>query len=84
MGSSSLGFSYKVLRYLRDPAVATWRKAAAALSLLYVVSPVDVIPDIIPVVGWLDDLGVVGLAVAFVLREVRRHAKRVDTPSPSP
>lgn len=27
----------------------------AALSLLYVVSPVDFLPDIIPVIGWLDD-----------------------------
>ena len=37
-----------------------------ALAAVYVISPVDLIPDVIPVVGWIDDLGVVILAVASV------------------
>ena len=37
-----------------------------ALAALYVISPIDLIPDVIPVVGWIDDLGVVMLAVASV------------------
>lgn len=35
-------------------------------ALLYLVSPLDCIPDIIPVVGWLDDIGVLALAISFV------------------
>ena len=34
-------------------------------ALLYVICPIDVIPDMIPVVGWLDDIGVLGLAVYY-------------------
>ena len=30
------------------------------LGILYVLSPIDFIPDVIPVVGWLDDIGVLG------------------------
>ncbi len=33
------------------------------LSALYVLSPVDLIPDVIPIVGWLDDIGVLGFLV---------------------
>lgn len=36
-------------------------------ALLYLVSPLDCIPDIIPVVGWLDDIGVLALVVKFVM-----------------
>ncbi|MHC5352789.1 YkvA family protein [Myroides sp. LJL115] len=38
--------------------------AIIGASILYVVSPIDAIPDIIPVLGWTDDMGVVGVAVA--------------------
>lgn len=30
------------------------------LGILYVLSPIDFIPDVIPVIGWLDDIGVIG------------------------
>lgn len=35
-------------------------------ALLYWLSPVDAIPDVLPVVGWLDDIGVLAMAVSFV------------------
>ena len=37
-------------------------------ALLYVVSPVDLAPDLIPAVGWLDDLIVLGLLLWFLSR----------------
>jgi uncharacterized membrane protein YkvA (DUF1232 family) len=51
------------VRLLREPAVPLGVKALTALPLLYVVSPIDLLPDIIPVIGQLDDLGVVLAAI---------------------
>lgn len=33
------------------------------LGLLYVISPIDLLPDVIPVLGWCDDLGVIGFVI---------------------
>ena len=46
-------------RLFRDRRVSIWPKALLLLGLLYVISPVDLIPDVIPFVGELDDLVVV-------------------------
>lgn len=46
---------------------AKWKRAIIALlALLYILSPLDLIPDVIPVVGWLDDLGVLAWAARQV------------------
>lgn len=33
------------------------------LGLIYIISPLDLIPDVVPIVGWLDDLVVLELSV---------------------
>lgn len=35
-------------------------------AVLYVLSPLDIVPDLIPVLGWLDDLGVLALLVRYL------------------
>ena len=35
-------------------------------ALLYFISPIDCIPDVLPIVGWMDDIGVLALAMGFV------------------
>ncbi len=42
-------------------------------SILYLFSPVDVIPDVIPVIGWLDDVGVLALCMSFVRADLTRY-----------
>ena len=56
---------------VRSPRVPRWKKLLVLAAAAYVVLPVDLIPDVIPVFGWLDDLGVVGLAVAWLTHEAR-------------
>jgi uncharacterized membrane protein YkvA (DUF1232 family) len=62
-------------RYLRDAAVPRWRRSLVFLAGAYVLMPFDLIPDAIPVLGWLDDLGVIAAVLAFVSRDVARHAR---------
>ncbi len=46
---------------------------AIAGSLLYVLSPIDVIPDFLPVVGYLDDAGVIALCMNFVKADLDKY-----------
>ena len=55
-------------RALRDPRAPWYVKALAAAMALYAISPVDVVPDFIPLHGQLDDLVVIPLAIALMVR----------------
>lgn len=57
---------------LRDPKVPLLAKAAAALPVLYLLMPADLIPDVIPVLGWLDDIAALPLAALLFQRLVPR------------
>jgi uncharacterized membrane protein YkvA (DUF1232 family) len=52
----------------RDPRVPWYAKALAALVAGYALSPIDLIPDFIPVVGYLDDVILVPLGIVLVIR----------------
>ena len=49
---------------------ATWALIAGALA--YVIMPIDIIPDFIPVVGWLDDAAVLAATIAKLSGEISR------------
>jgi len=55
---------------LQHPLSPRWLKPAVALMVLYVVSPVDFIPDVVPLLGVVDDVVLVPLAIRFVLRRL--------------
>ena len=55
-------------RLLREPAVPLVTKAVMPLALMYMISPIDVLPDFIPVFGQLDDLALVYVALKLFLR----------------
>ncbi len=54
----------------KSPDTPASAKAIIIGALLYAVSPLDVIPDVIPVLGLTDDAGVIGLAFTQVMRLV--------------
>ena len=62
-----------LFRLLRDPRVALRRKVVAAGAAVYVVSPIDLIPDFIPVAGQVDDALIVALAVTHLIEGASRE-----------
>jgi len=52
----------------RDPSTPWYAKAVAACTLAYALSPIDLIPDFVPALGYLDDLIIVPAGIALALR----------------
>ena len=56
------------LRLLREPRVPLLTKLVPTLGALYVISPLDLVPDFLPVIGQLDDLALMLVAIEVFLR----------------
>jgi uncharacterized membrane protein YkvA (DUF1232 family) len=54
----------------RDPRVPWYAKAMAACVAAYALSPIDLIPDFVPVLGYLDDVIIVPLGIWLAVRMV--------------
>src|SRR3954470_14793207 len=57
-------------RLRKDPRVPRRAKLAVAFAGLWVLSPIDLIPEFLPVIGPLDDVVVVALALRYAARQV--------------
>lgn len=57
----------------RDPRTPIVAKVLAGVVVAYALSPIDLIPDFIPVIGLLDDLVLLPLGIAIVLRLIPRE-----------
>jgi uncharacterized membrane protein YkvA (DUF1232 family) len=55
---------------LRHPAAPGWLKLGTAMIALYLLSPIDLIPDTLPLIGVVDDLVLVPLAIRFLLKRL--------------
>ena len=67
----------------RDPHVPWFAKALALVVAAYAVSPVDLIPDFIPIIGYLDDIIIVPLGIYLVVKLIppdvmADHRKRAE------
>ena len=56
--------------YLHSGRVTGFEKFLLGAALLYLVTPSDLIPDWLPVAGWMDDLGMAGLVLAFIAQRL--------------
>ena len=61
-----------LIRLLKDPRVSSADKAILAGTILYVISPIDVLPDFIPFIGLVDDSYLIGISVLRLLNRADR------------
>src|SRR5512144_2140697 len=70
---------YAVYLAARDPRTPWYAKALVSLIIAYALSPIDLIPDFVPVLGYLDDLiivpGGIWLAIRLIPPEVLEEAR---------
>jgi len=86
-------------RLMLDPRVPLWVKTIVPASLIYLISPIDFVPDVIPGLGQLDDLAVIVIGVKLFIELcpseiVRQHMQELlgesnwhvepNAPAPSP
>lgn len=65
--------SYALYLAARDPRVPWYAKVLASAVVIYAVSPIDLIPDFIPVIGLLDDMIIIPLGLALALKMIPRE-----------
>lgn len=61
---------WALISYMRDGNVAWYRKSIVLAALIYFISPIDAIPDLAPLVGYLDDLGVITALLKYLGSEL--------------
>lgn len=62
--------------FLRD-AKTDWKpKALVVASIVYLIWPLDLVPDLAPFIGWLDDLGFVTIATGYLLHATNAYLKK--------
>jgi uncharacterized membrane protein YkvA (DUF1232 family) len=63
---------YALFLMIRDPRTARQAKlyafAITGLILIYIISPIDIVPDTIPLLGWMDDLLLIPLGLSLIER----------------
>lgn len=59
--------------YMRDPMVKWYRKAIVVAALVYFIVPLDAIPDLTPLFGYMDDLGVITALLKYLGSELMAY-----------
>lgn len=67
----------KLPKYMMDGENPKYKKIAIIFAVVYIISPIDAVPELFaPVVGWLDDLGVFTLLALFLKTELNNYQKK--------
>lgn len=73
------------MRFFRDKNAPKFPKVIAVLALIYVVSPVDFVPEVfVPFLGLLDDLGVATIAATWLASVAAKYANKDSTDGADP
>ncbi len=79
-----IGYMSAIWRFFRDPNGSKLGKLFVLAALVYVIMPIDFVPDLAPVIGWLDDLGVASLAIFYLARVAKQYRAASMMPRPEP
>lgn len=66
------GISY-AWRFLTDRKAGRWQKFFLLLAFLYVVWPLDFVPDVVVVIGWIDDAAALLVGVSSFMLALRKY-----------
>ncbi|MDY6834240.1 MAG: YkvA family protein [Chloroflexota bacterium] len=64
------GETYAIFLAYKDPRVPLYAKLLVAAIIIYALSPIDLIPDFIPIIGYLDDLVLIPLGIALAIKVI--------------
>lgn len=81
-GPHPIGYLSAIWRFFRDPKGSKLGKLFVLGTLVYVIMPIDFIPDLAPVIGWLDDLGMMSLAAFYLARVAKEYRAASILPQP--
>lgn len=62
-----------LFRYMKDAKIPWYRKSVVVAALAYFIMPLDVIPDMMPLIGYLDDFGVIAAVLGYLGKEIRPY-----------
>lgn len=62
-----------LFRYMTDEAIPWYKKSIVVAALVYFIMPFDAIPDMLPLIGYLDDFGVIAAVLAFLGKEIKPY-----------
>ena len=66
-GSEVVERALQLFYAAQDPGTPAWARGVIFAALGYFIAPLDAIPDLVPLAGFSDDLGVLALAIATVI-----------------
>ena len=64
---------YALYLAYKDPRVSWYAKIFIVILVGYVISPIDLIPDFIPIIGYLDDLIILSLGIVLAIKMIPRE-----------
>lgn len=65
-------------RAFLSPATPLYLKALMLLVPAYLLMPIDIIPDVVPILGWIDDAIIIPLLVSWIVSLLQRTAPAAD------
>jgi uncharacterized membrane protein YkvA (DUF1232 family) len=74
-----IGKARRLRDYIWSGRCSTADIVLVVAALLYLISPIDIIPDFIPVAGWLDDVAVAGLVLGYLDSKAAQSAEEKTT-----